>query len=253
MSVRALLMPLSMAALLIAAAEPAPVRLVEQPALGALLAAFPRLAAPEGPPARRINQALTNADDRLRSAVAQCHALAAEPPGRPRHDFWERGISVPMRGPDYLALVASDTWYCGGAHPSAARVALAYDLHTGAPLNWQRLLPAALVATVAVETAGDGTSIGVVASPALTAFYLNSMTAPDCAQVLKDTELQFILWPDAKREGIALEPFGLPHAVAACGADTVIPLATLRQAGMAPAMLDAIATAHKSGSYGPTP
>ncbi len=260
MNLRSLMLCVSATAFLAAgptaAEEPAttPIRLVAQPAISAQLAAFPRVAEPVGPQEQRVNQALTNADARVRAAAAQCHEAAIEAQADAGDAGWQRSVTVAMRGPRYLAVVASDSWYCGGPYPSAASFALAYDLRTGAPLNWERLLPKALVHTAALNSAGDGTRLGVVASPALKALYMKvAKVESDCVPVLQDADLQFILWPDAQREGVALEPSGLAHAIAACGPDAVIPLPTLRQLGAEPALLDAISAAHKARLYGLAP
>jgi hypothetical protein len=214
------------------------------------LTAFPRIAAPEGPASQRINQALTAADTRLRAAAKDCDASNAS--ADPKDAAWKRSVAVAMRGPGYLALVASDDLYCGGAHPDTDSFALTYDLRTGAPLNWERLLPKALAGKATLDSAADGTKLGVMASPALTALYLKlSKPDADCASALRDTDLHFMLWPDAAREGVALQPSGLPHVIAACGDDAVIPLTTLRMLGVEPALLDAIAAGHKAGLYDP--
>lgn len=232
------------------AAEPA---LVAQPALGADLAAFPRLAG-EAPAAQRINKALTNADARLVAADRTCHADATDAKADPKDVGWQRSVTVAMRGAGYLALVAADSWYCGGPYPDAASFALAYDLRTGAPLNWARLLPKALVGTTSLDTAGDGTELGVMASAALQALYVQlAKPDADCAAVLRDSELRFMLWPDASRAGVAMQPLGLPHAIAACGPDVVIPLAELRRLGVNSGLIDAVAAGHRAGLYGPAP
>ena len=235
-------------------AEPEPIRLVAQPALGTDLAAFPRIAAPVDPVSQQINQALANTDVRVRDAAKQCHADASAFQADMKDAGWQRTVTVAMRGAGYLALVASDNWYCGGAHPDTGQFALAYDLRNGAALNWERLLPKSLAGTASLDTAGDGTRLGVVASPTLKALYLKLMKPDaDCGQALRETELQFMLWPDAAREGVAMEPSGLPHVIAACGGDAVIPVGTLRTLGVAPALVEAIAAGHKAGLFGPTP
>jgi hypothetical protein len=227
-----------------------PIRLAPQPAIGAGLPAFPRIAAPDGPATQRINQALTAADARLRAAAKDCAANAADP----KDADWQRTITVPMRGPVYLTLVATDSLFCGGAHPDSDSFALAYDLRTGAPLNWERLLPKTLAGKATLDTAADGTRLGVLASPALTALYLKlSKPDADCGSALRDADLQFMLWPDAARQGVAMQPSGLPHVIAACGDDAVIPLATLRTLGVEPAVLDAIAAGHQAGLYDSKP
>jgi hypothetical protein len=239
-----------------AAAEgPAPIALAAQPDIGPQLAAFPRLAAPDGPQMQRINQQLASADARARQAAQECRGQAADAGADPKEaGGWQRSVSVAMRGPRYLALVASDEWYCGGPYPSNESFALAYDVQTGAPLNWERLLPKSLGVTASLDTAGDGTRLGVVASPKLKALYMKAAKLdPDCVQALRDTDLQFLLWPDARREGVAVEPSNLPHVIAACGEDVVIPLPALRQLGVEPALLEAIAAAHQAKLYDPTP
>lgn len=55
-----------------------------------------------------------------------------------------------------------------------------------------------------------------------------------------------MLWPDAKRGGLVVQPSRLPHAFAACGVPVVIGIDTLRREGVHPAFLDAIATAHRA-------
>jgi hypothetical protein len=257
-----------------AAAQPAPIRLIAQPALGAGLAAFPRIAASSGVVSEgvvsegdaravaRINQALEEADSRLRAAAKDCRAqaggtqpdAAGAAAGADKQDpVWQRSVTVAMRGPFYLSLVASDESDCGGAYPSAASFALAYDLRTGSPLNWARLLPKALVGTASLDAAGDGTRIGVAASAALTQLYL-TLVKPDadCASALRETDLQFMLWPDAAREGVAVQPSGLPHVMAACGDDAVIPVARLRTLGAEPGLVAAIEAGHRDGLFGMT-
>jgi hypothetical protein len=243
----------SLAAGAAVATEPAKIRLAAQPNIAPHLAAFPRLAAPDGPQMQRINQQLGNADARGRKAAQECRADAAEA-GAKDADGWQRSVTVAMRGPRYLALVASDAWDCGGAHPASSSVALAYDVDSGAPLNWERLLPKSLGLKTSLDTAGDGTRLGVVASDKLKALYMKTdKMDPECVQSLQDMDLQFILWPDAEHDGLAMEPSNLPHAFAACGDDVVIPLPALRQLGVDPALLSAIAAAHEAKLYGPTP
>jgi hypothetical protein len=198
-----------------------------------------------------VNQALDQADARLRSAVRACNRDAKAAQADPNDAGWQRQITVTMRGEGYLSFFVSDQWYCGGAYPSAGSFALAYDLHTGAPLNWQRLLPRSLVSSAMLDSAGDGTRLGFVASPALTALYLKTdKPESDCLQELQMTSLQFMLWPDAKAAGVGIELASLPHAWAACGDNVVLSLPMLRKLGVAPALLDAIAEAHSRGFYG---
>ena len=224
-----------------------PVRLKPSPALAAHLAAFPRIAAPPSDSAgQKINLALDRQDQEVKSAARQCP-----------HNGWSRDVAVAMRGPHYLSLTAQDSWDCGGAHGDASRLVLVYDLATGSPVNWARLLSAALINSTSLDTAGDGTKIGVIQSRALQDFYVKARSSdpkdpldPDCKDIVQDPELKFNLWPDAQAGGIQIEPEGLPHAVAACGDNVLIPSAALRKIGVQPALVDAIESAHAQGWFG---
>ena len=228
------------------AAADQPVTLKPSPALATRVAGFPRIAAPSDAGAQKINLALDRQDQEVKSAAKQCP-----------HGGWSRDVTVAMRGPRYLSLTAQDSWDCGGAHPDASRLVLVYDLATGSPVNWARLLPSAMIHSASLDTAGDGTRIGVIQSRALQDFYIKARTAdpkdpldPDCKDIVQDPELKFDLWPDAQAGGIQIEPEGLPHAVAACGDNVLIPAAALRKMGVQPALVDAIESAHAQGWFG---
>lgn len=230
------------------------VRLVAQPAIAPRLAAFPRLP-PDSPQAARINAALAAADARVRTAERECSAEIAGRAVDRDMTGWTRAITVTMRGPRYLALVADDYSDCGGLHPNAERFALVYDLRTGLPPDWSRLLPKALVRTVSVETGFDTTPLGMVDAPALKSIYLAAVRTaaakvdPRCPETLEQLAGPFMLWPDARQGGIAVQPSRLAHASAACGVPVTIGVAALRQHGARPALLDAITAAHQAGLY----
>ena len=235
------------------AAAAVPLRLRPMPDVLPGVAAFPRLDAHRfDRAARRINAALAKADARVRAAAIGC----PEPPPA-KGSSWKRSVTVAMRGPRYLALVARDDWYCG-AYPDHDVVALVYDLRSGAPVDWARLLPRGLLAGTATDTVGDGTTVGLARAPALAAAYqrigLAATLPKECSEVFDDKTVWgtpgFQLWPDARADGLAMENPGLPHVVAACGATVVIPAAELRRLGVGPALLDPLTTAHREGLYG---
>ncbi len=234
-------------------AADAPVQLKPSTAIAPDIEAFPRLvAAPGDNAAVRINQALDRRDAVVKKAAKDCRKQS----DRPAEADWSRSITVTMRGPAYISFTANDSWFCGGAHPDSSAMALVYDLQTGAPVNWARLLPAALVKGTSLDNAGDGTSIGLVSSPVLQDLMVKAEMAdaanpldPDCKDVVSDPEVKLSLWPDAKAGGLAVQPASLIHAVAACGDSVVIPTATLRKLGVSAALLDAIDVAHTAGFY----
>lgn len=235
-------------------------RLLPQPTVAPGVAAFPRLSS-DAPQAGRINQALAAADARARGAARACREEAAGSPrgaaaGGRQVQGWTRRITVAMRGPRYLALVTDDDADCGGLYPNAGRVALVYDLRTGNPPDWSRLLPRSLAGTASVETAMDGTPMGMVGSDALKSLYLMAARAaavkvdPGCEEALQQLAGPFTLWPDmgrgGKPGGLVLLPGPLPHASAACGVPALIAVATLRQLGVQPGLLDAIDAARRA-------
>lgn len=228
------------------AAADQPVTLRWSPPLAKHVAAFPRIAVPTDGPAQRINLALDRQDRQVKTAARQCP-----------HDGWSRDVTVTMRGPRYLSLIAQDSFDCGRAHPDAGRLVLVYDLATGSPVNWVRLLPATMIRSASLDTAADGTRIGVIQSRVLQDYYVKARMAdtkdrldPDCRDVVQDPDLKFNLWPDAKIGGIRIEPEGLPHAVAACIDSVLIPAAALRGMGVQPSLADAIESAHAHGWFG---
>ena len=162
----------------------------------------------------------------------------------------ERSNAVAMRGPGYVAVTIGYSYDCGGAHPDGGSVALAYDLATGRPVNWTQRLPKALVDSVSTDTAGDGTTIGLIASKTLQKLYVREAlahadadTRKDCGDALTQDGLGFQVWPDAKAGGLMLQP-NLPHVVMACGDPQVVSVQTLRKVGVSAPLLTAIEAAH---------
>jgi hypothetical protein len=127
------------------------VALKPSPAIRRGVVAFPRLVAKPGDEvATRINRALKKADDVAVDGMCKDYS---------------RQVSVTMRGPRYLSLLASDSWYCGGAYPDSSERALVYDLATGAPADWKKMLSAALIETAATSPGGgDGDPVLVTSS-----------------------------------------------------------------------------------------
>ena len=231
------------------AAEP-PVQLKPMPAIAKDLPAFPRLVAADGDKAaQRINRALDKLDQQARGTLKDCRANIDKPGDA---DF-SRSIWVTMQGPRYLSFMVGDNLDCGGAHPDAGDMVLVYDLASGAPVNWQRLLPKAMVQGTSSDTAAAGTTVAFVTSKTLQALYLKAAAAanpsdPDCQDVLTDPELKLNLWPDPKGGGLGIEPGNLPHVVQACDNPIVVPTAILRTLGVNAGLLDAIDAAH-AGSF----
>jgi hypothetical protein len=229
-----------------ASAQAAPqLALTTLPDLAPGVAAFPRLAGASTAPAVAINKALAAEDALIPGNLSDCRSNLN--PGDTMS--WERAISVTMAGPEYLSISVSDNTDCGGPHPNSDMFALVYNLDTGKPVNWQRLMGKTVAGVGSLDTADDGTSIGVLASPVLSKLFTAAVVKdgnPDCKDVLQgqDSPLTFVIWPDAKGNGIELFAHGLPFAVAVCAGPEEIPAATLSSIGVEPDFLAALAAAH---------
>jgi hypothetical protein len=218
------------AALALAAAAPA-IRL-STPGKGEL----PRILAPSTAATSRINGALAVLDRRWAAYARDCRAGG-------RDNEATRAVEVAMAGPQFLSVVAHDDESCGGAHPDTSRTALVYDLDTGRPVDWRRLLGPRLVASTSTDSVIDGTRIGMVSSPELQALYLKAARpSKDCEDVVSDPDLSFQVWLDAKKASVVIEP-QLPHVVAACGELGAIGIAALRREGADPSLLAALSAA----------
>lgn len=217
---------------------PAPLKLL--PPLAKGVDSLPRLIGKPGNHAvARINLALARKD-----AEIPCRT------SRKDRTSYARGVVVTMRGPRYLSVLTSENWFCGGPYPTdGENTALVYDLATGARADWKRLLPPELVQKlIDYNDVGEG----LVVSAALTARYIPSSTDDaQCRSAIAHWSggLGFMLWPDARADGIAIQPKNLPHVVAACGPEVVIGARELRKLGVAPSLLDAIDEAHRRGWY----
>ena len=98
----------------------------------------------------------------------------------------------------------------------------------------------------------EKTPLGMVGFPALRSLYLAAVgkaakaISPNCMEALRQMAGPFMLWPDAKQGGLTVQPSRLPHVSAACGVPALIGSDMLRRQGKQPALLDAIATAHRA-------
>lgn len=205
------------------------------------VAAFPRLIAKRGDTvAAHINQLLEEAD---RTALADITCKD-----------YRRSVRVTMRGPHYLSLLASTDWFCGGAYPDTSRKILVYDLATGRPADWKKILTPALVDKVVPTTSGDDSDPVLIESSMLWSLYLKRarQTNKDCAEVYADPQpLGTLLkvWPNARADGVGLQPSEWPHVVKACAVTITVPVSELRKLGAQAAFLNAIDEAHHRGWY----
>lgn len=234
---------LSGAAVPAALADEAPLAFTKGPDLAKGIAGFPRLAGTDAM-SQKINAALAKGNARVKAGAKSCKAEAG------KNGDWSRSIEITMKGPRFVSYVASDDYFCGGAYPDTSTQALVYDLTTGIPVDWASFLPADLLGKKDITKAADGTVLGTLASPALTKLYVKAVKPAEidegCVDALDSQTLHFLIWPDARENGLSLQQTDLPHVVAACGPAATIPMADLRSAGVDAGLLDAIEAAHET-------
>lgn len=201
----------------------APGELHPQPPLAEFVAAFPRVAG-EDAAAKAINARLQELDDGA-AEMADCEL--------------NREVRVTLDSPAFLSIYGSEGGYCeGAAHPFFVEYGLTFDRATGAEVDWSKLLPETLLET-ASETFDPNYPF---ASAALNAAYVAALdpelASGECKEVY-DMGMGFQFWMEAG-QGLAMYPDSLPHAVLACAEVVVLPLETLKAAGMDAGVLAAI-------------
>ena len=224
------------------------------PALYAGVAAFPRVIAGEGATpevAARLNAALAGQDARVAGAAASCRKTAQKAKRQAEPKAWQRTVEVTMAGPRYLSLLATDADSCGQTPPhSGAVLPLVYDLATGVTVNWEKLMPAGVRASVA--TGEDGTRLGVVEWPVLQARAMRDATA-ECRELIRENGiLDFALWLDGTQGAMVAETVSFPNAGAGCEVPLTLTTAEMRQMGFAKDLVDALEIA-KAAKSNPSP
>ncbi len=239
------------AILLVAAAAQAADRAVHlsvPPPVRRGIAAMPQITDPADAAERKINAAVRRFDTSVRKAAGECRS-----DGKPGD--WGRTVDATMRGPGFLSFVINDNYDCGGAYPNTGSISIVYDLQTGNPVDWTKLLPASLTGDLSLDNGADGTKTVQLSAKRLYALYLTGIhygkgandTDPECKDVLEqpdNTAPPMSAWLDAKQGGLAVERNDLPHATAACEVPVVIPAATLRKEGASAVLTNAIEAAH---------
>lgn len=225
-----------------------PVELQRQPdVIRGVVEAFPHLVA--GPAvtatsAEKINAALVRADGRVKSAALDCQASFKEQQHKTSRDAWQRTITVSMLGPHFVSFTALDSYYCGGPYPNdGLEMPLVYDLVTGSPVNWVKLLPAGTKGVL--SNGADGTKTGEIVWPAIRKVAMRDADA-DCKEAWDSyPEMTFSISLDAKQGAVVLQPTSFPHAMQACADDVLLDAARLRALKAAPELIEAVEAAHR--------
>jgi hypothetical protein len=216
--------------------------------------AWPLIANPSSPAERRVNEFLLAENLRLEQNLRDCDAdmmeqlkqMEVRNPRDAVSGDWSRKVRVTMSGPRFLSLVADDSVYCGGAHPSSDQMAQVFDMTTGYLVDWDELLSASAGASSENDTVLDGTSVDALVLPGLQKmdFFVHH---GDC----KDATLKpksFLIWPDARYGTLVAAPFSLPHAIQGCAKEIGLTMDQARILGFDESLLSAIKQAHDQNS-----
>jgi len=212
---------------------------------------WPLIVNPSTPAEQRVNATLTRLNQVLAKAVRECDAnlrdsmkgASAKAIADAVSEDWSRKVHVTMTGPRFLSLVAADDTNCGGAHPNEDRMAMVFDMTTGAPVNWLALLPKSAGASSFVDSVEDGSKMGALVLPALQAINL-AKASDECKEAFQDSQ-SFLIWPDAQHETLVAQAFDLPHAADACAIELGLTMEQARKLGFDESVLRAIEQAHR--------
>ena len=219
------------------------------PTLRSGVQALPHIAKPVNAATARVNSAVDRLNKGMSAQLADCdsgYRVWARTVKDRRPDTrgdWERTVDVTMAGPGFVSYVATDETFCGGAHPNSYTMALVYDLNTGRPVNWLKLLKTG-DATGELSGALDETKVGLLHSPKLHKLFAG-MSDKECQEDLEEDSSGFALWPDASQGQIMFALPDLPHAIAACGAPMAMSASQATAMGLNAELTDALAVSHK--------
>jgi hypothetical protein len=94
-------------------------------------------------------------------------------------------------------MVATDGFYCGGAHPEDDLTALVFDMETGKQVDWKALVAKSSGASSPKNPPGDGEGTRPLMLPELQVIYA-AAEETYCKDYFED-EQAFVIWPDAER------------------------------------------------------
>jgi hypothetical protein len=154
-----------------------------------------------------------------------------------------RTIKITMLGPRFLSMVATDGFYCGGAHPEDDLTALVFDMETGKQVDWNALVAKSSRASSPKNPPGDGEGTRPLMLPELQVIYA-AAEETYCKDYFED-EQAFVIWPDAESGTLIAKVAGLPHVAAPCKNEFKLTIEQARKLGFDESLLLAIEEAHR--------
>jgi hypothetical protein len=196
--------------------------------------ALPRIAHPS-PAQVKLNHSFALIDKSARGSADSCRGPSEEGDEM----FYNRSIEVISLGPLFLSVYLSEEIGCGGVHPYVNLFTFTYDLHTGEPVHWAKLLTKVHAEEVSVNP-GNMLPVEIfgVSSLALQKLYSAGWKADgqcqleDVVDPLGETITTFLLSPAPHKQGISALPTNLASAAAICAQPVVLGNSAMDELGI---------------------
>ncbi len=222
--------------------------------------AWPKIVGPQTREVKRVNADLSAMNRRTAASLLECdadfrsyHVDDVNPKTRANvSGDWTRKVIVTMNGPRFVSMIADETQVCTGAYPLNAFIPIVFDMKTGERVDWKSLTPSETDVFAGAEESPDGTSSPGLLIPPLMKLAVSRATE-DCKEALQDfdhvgqnSDLPFVVWPDAKRGLLMTKASGLPHVVQACEEKIGLTIAEARKLGFSEELLGSLERAHRA-------
>ena len=200
------------------------VKLLQLKKLSPTADALPRIAHPS-PAQVKINRSFALIDKRARGSAASCRGLSEEGDEM----FYNRSIDVTSRGPLFLSVDLNEEIGCGGVHPYLNLFTFTYDLHTGEPVHWAKLLTKVHVEEVKINP-GNMLSVEIFGIKSLPLQKLYRVGWKDDGQCRLEDVVDpsgedlttFLLSAAPHRQGLSVLPTDLASVVAGCALPVIL-------------------------------
>jgi hypothetical protein len=202
-------------------------QLLRQHSLSPKADSLPRIAHPNQIQSS-INRDLQRLDAHAKGDATGCAGTSEDG----REMFYERSVQILSRGPRSLGIAVDVSTDCGGVHPYYYQFTLAYDLETGKPIDWEKILTKADAQNAPVNP--DNAlpfDLPGVRSVLLQKLYRSAWKGAGQCSVddvappasTEDSDLTvFLLAPASERRGLSVLPVGLASAVSACAQAVIL-------------------------------
>ena len=202
------------------------------------IAAMPQLADATTPGMQKINASMHMLDNETLADSKGCSE-------------YNQDVTPLMLGPGYVSYGAITGGNCGGAHGFGGESYFTFDLATGEPVKWSKLVRGAGV-TSELDATPDPKHPDVLAGPltepALSALYVKAYQAANpkdeqgCMEVYDN--LSFWVWPQGKTGTLGVEAASTGYAARNCANAMRLTLEQAKALGFSEDFLRAVTIAH---------